>query len=535
MSQPLPSEPRRFAWWPFALVGFTCALYFDTFFHEFTYDDIDCILKNDALRDISNLAALLDPARYFEVAVETSYRPVVTLMYFIESALFGTNPTGFHAFGHLLHAACGVLTASLCLRLGLDRPPAFFAAAVFLSHPAATEVVNSVGFHEDLIALFFLLAALTMTLHGTAGRPVQMVGATLLYFLALLSKEVSIFFPCAVWFILRRQGWDVGQRLRMMAWLGAALAIYAMLRFSVFLPPPDVRTIYKPGDMPVKETVLTMSVIAVNYIRLFFLPIGLCAAHPVFVYTQINAVAAAAIAVLAGFGALFVRSRLFPVRLGGLWCALFLLPVSQIVATAQPSSERFLYVPLAGATIAFVAAWDDHFSDSRVWRRWIPCLIVLALSALTFQRNPVWRTQEILFKNVVRKYPNSSFALNALGARAFGLGYDALAESYFKQAIAHQPANYHYLANLATLYFRMMRYAESIPILEDMMAIHPEDGNPRLKLAWSYWMTGDYEKCRRQVKTLRRVPLRDTRDQASFKELEGNIAALGDTGSIRPR
>lgn len=528
-----PAPARGFGWWPFAILTLACTLYFDTFTHEFSYDDLDVILKNDAIRDVSNLSALFSPERYFEVAVEASYRPMVTLMYLIESAVFGTNPVGFHAVGILIHGFCCVLIAWIGLRLGLERSLAFLASALFLSHPVATEVVNGVGFAEDLLALFFMLLSMTITLARTDGRASQITCAALLYLLAMLSKEVSVLFPVVVWTLLRRRNWSPSAKARLMGAMGTALAIYVYLRFFLFVLPPDLESLYKPSALPPNVTALTMSVIAANYIRLFFVPIGLSASHNVVVFDRINWVVVAAILVLVGFAILFVRSRRFFVRLGGLWCLLFLLPVSQVVATAQPLSERFLYVPLFGAVLAFVSAWDMQFGHSRFWKIWVPGLIVVVLSILTWQRNPVWRTQETLFNDAVRKVQNNSFALNSLGADAFDLGLDPVAEFYFKQAVAAQPDNYHYMNNLATLYFRMQRYREAIPILQVMMSIHPDDGNSLLKLAWSYWFAGEYERCRRQVENVRRARLRDKRDQVSLRDLEGRLSAQADTTSTR--
>lgn len=527
-----PSDDRRTAWGIAALLVLTVALYHDTFSHEFSYDDIDVILKNEAIRRLSNLSSLFSPARYFDVSMEYSYRPVVTLMYLLESSAFGANPVGFHAIGILLHGLCGALTAWIGIRMGLDRFAAFLAAAVFVSHPVATEAVNGIGFHEDVLALFFMLvstAVLLLRPHRSAG---PVAAATIAYLLAMFSKEVSMLLPAALWFLLRRRGWPAQDRMRLMAVMGAALVFFVVLRFFIFLPPKDMQSIFKPVALAPKETFLSVIVIAVNYIRLFFIPIGLAASHIVVVHEHVSWVTVGSLTVLAGFVILLARSREFPVRFGGLWCLLFLLPVSQIVATAQPSSERFLYVPLFGASIAFASAWSAHFMLSPRLRRWAPWLIVAALAALTWQRNPVWRSQESLFKDVLRKYPRNSFALNSLGVWAYDLGVDAVAEYYLRQAVASQPGHYHYMDNLAKLYFRMRRYRDCIPILLELARIHPEDANAQLRLAWAYRQIGDLVKCRAVVESIRRMPIRHPDGRRSLTELESRLAADSDTPAL---
>lgn len=513
----------RWRGWPLALIAFACILYADTFSHEFTYDDLHVVRMNEQIRDIKNLTALVSPEKYFSVSREHTFRPVVTLFYFVEAAFFGITPTGFHAVQILLHAFCGVMTAWIGLRFGLSKFHALFAAMIFLAHPVATEAVNSVGFLEDVLALFFMLVSLIFVLTNREGRPGAIAAATIFYFLAMLSKEVSILFPIAVWRIVRKEGWNTRSFRILMGSMGLGLAVYSFLRFYLFLLPPDQRSLFAPPSLPPLETVYSMACVVVNDIRLFFVPVGLSAAHVVTVQDELTWNVFLSFVVIGGFAFVFMKSALFMVRLGGLWCLLSFLPVSQIVTTAQPSTERFLYVPLFGAALAMSAAWNAQFASSRLWNRWAPAGVVLILSILTFLRNPVWHDQERLFQDALKKNPQNSFALNVLGGWAEKQGRHDAAEYYLKRALELQPDHYHYRNNLATLYFHGRRYRDAIPLLESITRTHPQDVNARIRLAWCYWLTQDQEHSRFHAALARAAGPRTPEDLKSLEELENRM------------
>ena len=84
------------------------AIYSNTLKNGFVYDDESTIVNNTLIKDFSNISKLFTK-EYFISSAEASYRPVVTFTYFLDYAIYGLNPYGFHLTNLILHAINGVL------------------------------------------------------------------------------------------------------------------------------------------------------------------------------------------------------------------------------------------------------------------------------------------------------------------------------------------------------------------------------------------------------------------------------------------
>lgn len=177
------------------LPGFLSILvYLNCLQHSFVYDDESTILYNYFIRDWGNLPNLFT-AQYFVRSAELTYRPVVTLSYFLDYTLWRLDPSGYHFTNILLHAANSMLFFLLVSRIGKKRTPALISALFFSSYPVFSEAVNAVGFREDLLAFLFFMLALLFYLKNDAKylmKPGQR-GYVLYYSLSLLSYGFSLF------------------------------------------------------------------------------------------------------------------------------------------------------------------------------------------------------------------------------------------------------------------------------------------------------------------------------------------------------
>src|SRR6185436_9686571 len=71
------------------------AVYFEAIGNPFVYDDLETVVRNPSLRDLSNWVFVL---------VFSPFRPVVNVSYAVDAAIWGLDPFGFHLTGVLLHA-----------------------------------------------------------------------------------------------------------------------------------------------------------------------------------------------------------------------------------------------------------------------------------------------------------------------------------------------------------------------------------------------------------------------------------------------
>ncbi|TVM03906.1 MAG: hypothetical protein CV087_02490 [Candidatus Brocadia sp. WS118] len=174
-------------------------VYLNSLGNTFVYDDYVTITNNYFIREWRYLPAFFNQ-KYFVVSNELTYRPMVTLSYFLEYALWGLNPWGYHLTNIIIHTLNVYLVYCMAYRLFYDRQPAFISSIIFSIHPIFTEAVNAVSYREDLLSATFLLIAFILFLKSnrSAGRRdfiICYAFSLTAYLFALLSKEMAITLP----------------------------------------------------------------------------------------------------------------------------------------------------------------------------------------------------------------------------------------------------------------------------------------------------------------------------------------------------
>lgn len=144
------------------LVLISVCVFLNSLHSGFVYDDIGVIEDNYFIRSLHNIPKIFS-RDYFHLSNELSYRPVVTLSYFLDYAVWGINPFGYHLTNVILHAINSVLLYSLLLWLIRMRSVALFSSVLFSIHPCVTEAVNAISYREDIfVVLFSLLSCLCL-------------------------------------------------------------------------------------------------------------------------------------------------------------------------------------------------------------------------------------------------------------------------------------------------------------------------------------------------------------------------------------
>ena len=209
--RPSPSESsgvlRHFAPllagpWPLAILLLLAILpYAGILRNDFAYmyDDKAQILDNPYVHGFGHLREVLTTSVWSYAgaqALNSYYRPVMTLGFLICYWVFGPSAWGFHLVSLLLHAAVVLMLFLFAARLFRDRGAAFATAALFALHPIHTEPVAWISAVTDLEVTFFFLLTFTcyLMLEGRRGRALfAMQAATgLSFLLALLSKEQAL-------------------------------------------------------------------------------------------------------------------------------------------------------------------------------------------------------------------------------------------------------------------------------------------------------------------------------------------------------
>jgi hypothetical protein len=376
-----------------------------------------------------------------------SYRPAVSLTYWLQVRTTGARPAPLHAFDLLVHAGAALLVF-VWLRRGFAAvwlPVA--AALLFAVHPALSEAVCSVVGRADLMAGTSFLAALV--LHRRAAHdphPGRTDAAALACLaVALLSKEYAVAFPFVLFLsdLLRpavpaadpnggaaSAGGARSGRVRFWVLMAVLLGGYLLLRVAVLGSLGKVPLVVA-ADTPLfgrsfvdrvanavwlLAPALRLLVVPIRLDHVYgfgTLPVATGTSDPLFLVVALAGVAAVVLGVLEW------RRRRDATPLLAL--AMFTLPLlpalNTVGVTVVLFAERFLYVPAVG--FVWMLAWvvGRVVRSDRGQKRAAAALVAVGLvfAALTARRVEDWRSNETLARAALRAHPGSAMALHEVG------------------------------------------------------------------------------------------------------------------------
>ncbi len=121
-------------------------IYANSLPNSFVYDDLVTVEENLFIRDWGNLGKFFS-ADYYSRSEEYSFRPLVTLTYFSDYAIFGLNPRGYHLTNLILHLLTGIALFFLGKKFLPGTIAPLLTALIFVVHPVQTEAVNGISLH----------------------------------------------------------------------------------------------------------------------------------------------------------------------------------------------------------------------------------------------------------------------------------------------------------------------------------------------------------------------------------------------------
>lgn len=162
------------------------------------------------------------------------FRPIYMMSLWLDRALWGLSPAGFHLTNALLIAVCAALVVQVCRRYTGERALAGAAGLLFALHPYHVENAAWIGARGDPLAAVPFLAALLAYDRWRSRRTGIPWLALGLFVVALLAKETAVSLaPClmAIGWIDRSRWPDSREWGRGYApLLGVALLHFAIVR-----------------------------------------------------------------------------------------------------------------------------------------------------------------------------------------------------------------------------------------------------------------------------------------------------------------
>lgn len=487
--------------WLALVAAVATAVYANSLGGGLLYDDANAIRNNPFVRN-GDVAGILAEPSWWGSSRGPLWRPLTTLTFALDHALWGLAPLGYHVGNVALHAAVSVLVLVVFATVTAAPWTALGAALLFAAHPVHTEAVaNVVGRAELFAAAGFFVAWwcwLRADRPGAAsGASRAWLGATLAaYFLAMCGKENAVTLPLALAvadLVARRPDEPALARLRSHApryvGLVGVAVLFVALRAGVLggiTPSPDLLDNPLATLPPGSRLLTAVAVIGLYALRLVF-PLWLSADYS---YDQIQAVTSpldpgflGGLVVLCGGPALawWAWRRVPALALGlGILGATFVVVANLFFLIGTIMGERLIYLPSAGFCLA-LAAGVAHAArvDQRAGR--VPTAFVAAIGlvvalygARTVARNAVWHDPLVFFSTMVVDAPRSARSHRELGTVLGDVGRFADARRSFERSLAIKPEDATTLYNLGNVLSREGRYDDAVAVYERALAKSPD-------------------------------------------------------------
>jgi hypothetical protein len=264
-----------------AAVGF--AVYLNSLFGPFVWDDIAQIESNYLVHSITNigsffLGSTFTPQNSTDLQ-GLYYRPIMTTAFSLIYTLFSTQTFFYHFFQLSVHILNALLVFYFFKKF-FKQTLALILALVFVIHPINTEAVVYIAtLGEPLFFLFGMLSLILFQKDKAVIKRNFFIGILLLC--SLLSKETGVLFGIIlfIYYLLFHKKSPLGI-IQTLAITLIPLGLYLFLRFSiaqVFLERiPDVPMM----TAPLAGRIFTMPAIFLFYIQTFIFPKDL------FIYQQ---------------------------------------------------------------------------------------------------------------------------------------------------------------------------------------------------------------------------------------------------------
>ena len=355
--------------------------------------------------------------------------PITLTALWLQWHLGGGTPLIFHVISVLTHALGAVLFWRVLLRLSI--PAAWFIAALFAVHPVCAASAAWITEQKNTISIIFYLATLLLYLrYEQTGKRANYWFALVTFICALLSKGSVVVLPVVLVLILWWRNLKSPQKIRryipvipffLLAMGGAVMVVLSQQKNAI-----GFATVQHMDGL---ERVLTAAREIWLYVWKDIAPVKLA---PVYPKWRVDANDGAAYLPFLGLCTVLAVCCWFRKRWGSrvlIACGIFvisLLPVLGFVDMSFLSFSRtadhlqylalLAFLPLAVGLARFCfQVVSRRVNISPIILPYFGAVMLLSCFLLTWQRASIYSTNEQLWSDAARKYPNAWMACINMG------------------------------------------------------------------------------------------------------------------------
>lgn len=402
---------------PFALILLIATAAFClSLSNNFVWDDWILLVPNQTYItfDIKGIFLGLDNA--------VEYLPVRDLSLAIDTAIWGTNPFGFHLTNLLLYLVTLYVLYILVTKIAElfeiagGNTLAFWSTLIFAVHPLHAEVINFVtGGRNTLLAGLFLFISWALLMIAFQRNSKTLIFVSIFfYLLALFSKAITVFFPafliCLLWIVPLKV---VTLRRKILVLVSYSLVTAAAILVHINYATNSgivAERLFVFGSEATGYAVGKSFQIIWFYIKMLLVPFPLSVDYATPVAIQ-GFWAMAALASLPVLTLIFVALKIrniSPMAFCGItWFLSSLIPVLNFFPTIPVVADRYTYLGIFGFGL-LCADLLCRFKQHQKPLASIALVIIMAWSCLSFARTLDWRTDITLWQSATRANPSAS-------------------------------------------------------------------------------------------------------------------------------
>jgi tetratricopeptide (TPR) repeat protein len=450
----------KFKKFKYYYVFFTiCCIIIISFFPLFgagflDWDDRDYITNNLSVQSLS-----LDNTKlYFTKSYLGNYHPLTMLSYSFDYFIGNSNPFYFHTTNILLHIFNTYFIYIIIKYVSENKLIAIVTSLLFATHPLAVESVGWIAERKNLLYTFFFLISILSFIKYTINDAKKYYWLCLLFFLfSLLSKGQAVTLPLnliAIIWIIKKQFYNKHLFLKLIPFfiLSIIFGIIAIV------------SQYNDGyiNTSINTSILDKISIACYsyciYIVKILFPINLSALHPFPKF--INYYFLLYIIPTLGVFFLFLYSIKKQFYLLG---AIIFIFTSNIIFVIQilplggyMYADRYTYIPSISIFLTVTIILYKLFILNNIKIIIIFfSIIILGNSFITYNRSKLFTGSDLLYQDILKKYPDDEITLNSMAALMTKKGNYIDALVYVNKAINSDSKYFQAYYNKGMIYYKL--------------------------------------------------------------------------------
>lgn len=520
-------------------------VYLNALRNGFVWDDMVLIADNEGIKKWDSFPENF-VRDFFDTTDDTIefkygyYRPIISLSYMIDYALWGIEPRGFHLSNIIFHTMSCILVYLIFNSLFNNRSISIITSLLFACHPIHTESVTWISGRTDIIAGMFFLAAFYLyqkAIHSPLASEgngslrnrkrvklfftkskIFYACSIILFALAMLCKEMVATLPFLIiaythYFVGSKnwRQWKTSLPLSIPYFF--VILLYGIIRFVIL----GIHTVDNPGGEEMKgfyPTTLSFAKTIFIYLFKLIYPVHLSA----YIQNPMSFSLSEPAAILSVFGVailifllVWLKKRWAGMSFLILFYLVTLLPLSNFIRISAPwdmgfvTAERFLYIPSLGfcgiisvLLITAWKAWKRSFSLLRYTTISLFIALLIFYSGQTLLRNRDWIDEKTFFSKTLKEAPNAALLHHAMGNVYVREENYEKALEYYHNSLELYPLYHAAYNNIGTIYSKHALYDEAITAFKEAIKINPDYIQSHFNLGTTYYQKGMTEDASRE-------------------------------------